>query len=251
MLTDNFETTPKSSEGLRVRSGFVSGLKFFFESTSLVFSTSETRSWYFNQLKKALFVGLLVLGIVGVLLIGLFTWLVSFLGLVLESQWLEIITSFGVGIFGIFIFIFAAGPVSLLVMNTYLTEFTNWQNLQKTFGFKAFSLEDRFRPNRVLRSVFRGAVLIVFLIPAFLIGLIPGLFFVPMMLTSYGLAKEWFWTIDDMLPDQRQPEQTSVLYSVGFALIPVMLSPIPFVGISSLPILQAGSVYRYHQKETL
>lgn len=229
-------------------SHFKGGLLHFVHATQLIWEKKELRAWYLRRLPKAFVIGLLFLvmslAIFSFVMWGVFSfasgyfsfdWVAGVLGVFLALLWLAALY-------------FSVGPITLLFMNVYLTQWTDWNELIRLSGLNVPKIKEKPVIRSIPQSFSRalGLSALILLVAPF--AWIPFLAPLPVLIGSWALGKDWMWTVDDLFDGQRVRNRTA-LYCLGLGLVPSALASIPIIGVASLPIIQIASLIRYDQSE--
>lgn len=221
------------------------GLKDFFAAAAVVFKQEHSRRWYRQRLQKALVLGLILLIALAIVL-GVGMWFgFSFLSTWIAIDWVSGLTGVAFVLVWLVLLYFTSGPITLLLMSTYLSQFGDWERARQATGISMPELEEeKLSVMTLAKSLVRAGTLAVVVLIAAIIGLIPFLVFLPIVVGAYAVAKDWIWMSEEVFAG-RPKKQQGAFYVLGLGLVPAILGSLPLVGVATLPILQLACLRCY------
>jgi len=226
------------------------GLSDFVTAVRILLTEEKARRWYFQRLMGALALGLFLLFLFIASSAALLWYLYQSQGMWLPAgQLREWVGATAVVLWLILIY-FISGPMSLLIMTVYLTQWGEWENLRAVVPIELPEFEESFAVGHLFISLYRALGLVFLILLSSLLGLIPFLVFVPFIVSAFTLGKDWIWTADELYIHQI-PKQTKLGYALGLGLFPALLASIPVLGVATLPALQFASLLRYKKLEKI
>jgi len=218
---------------------FYLGILDFIAALKSILTSAELRRWYLRHLISAFVISLfLLITVFGGFAFGLKLFHEQ---IVLWTPWVWF--DWGslvlLAIIWAIILIFTAGPISMLIMNVYFMQVTDWNKMKSLLNLPLLRVQDALQLGFLLRSIIRAVFLSLVVLISALASFIPYLIFIPILVASYSLSQDWIWTISDAVPNYRLSKR-GLTYKLGLGLIPALSASVPFVGVACLPVLEVA-----------
>lgn len=229
---------------------FVTGLRDFFSALTLLLANPRARVWYLKRLGKALILGTILL-ILLILAFAILLWqayeaLIPFI----PNEWVQTAVLAGGSVLLGLIGWLSAGPVAMLIMGIYLSQFGRWQELREALPPDLIRFPPFEDSSSLAQSILNASLLTSLVLICAVIAFIPFLSIIVLFVPAFALGKDWCWTADEQFGNQRRAK-SPFLYCVGLGLVPALIASIPLLGVLSVPILQLAGLIRYKESDTL